>query len=112
MPAAAPTRWWPEAGWPAVGRARHPFLGVVEGFRMRKMPEQQNQFTAVFEPSPEGGWIAWVEELPGAVTQGETLEEARENLTDAVEMILEANRELRGGSKSEGVIRETITVYR
>jgi predicted RNase H-like HicB family nuclease len=76
------------------------------------MAEQQNQFTAVFEPASEGGWIAWVEELPGAVTQGETIEEARENLTEAVELILEANRELRQASAVEGVIRETITVFR
>ena len=49
--------------------------------------------TAVFEKVPEG-YIAFVEELPGANTQGETLEEARENLKEAVAMILEANREL------------------
>ncbi len=79
---------------------------------MNEMPEQQNQFTAVFEPASEGGWVAWVEELPGAVTQGETIDEARENLAEAVELILEANRELRQASTVEGVIRETITVYR
>lgn len=79
---------------------------------MNEMPEQQNQFTAVFEPASEGGWVAWVEELPGAVTQGETIDEARENLAEAVELILEANRELRQASAVEGVIRETITVYR
>jgi len=50
-------------------------------------------FTAVFQPAEEGGYVAWVEELPGANTQGETLEEARENLKEAVELILEVNRE-------------------
>ena len=50
-------------------------------------------FTAVFEPAAEGGYIAFVEELPGANTQGETLEEARANLVEAVALILEANRE-------------------
>jgi predicted RNase H-like HicB family nuclease len=50
-------------------------------------------FTAVYMQVPEG-YIAFVEELPGANTQGETLEEARENLREAVELILEANREL------------------
>jgi predicted RNase H-like HicB family nuclease len=49
--------------------------------------------TAVFMQVPEG-YIAFVEELPGANTQGETLEEARENLQEAVQLILEANREL------------------
>lgn len=51
------------------------------------------QFTAVCIKVPEG-YIAFVEELPGANTQGDTLEEARENLQEAVAMILEANREL------------------
>jgi predicted RNase H-like HicB family nuclease len=51
------------------------------------------KFTAVFEQ--EGGWwIGYVEELPGANTQGQTLEEARENLKEAVQLIIEANREL------------------
>jgi predicted RNase H-like HicB family nuclease len=52
------------------------------------------ELTAVFREAPEGGFVAFVEELPGANTQGETLEEARENLREAVEMALEANRAL------------------
>jgi predicted RNase H-like HicB family nuclease len=51
------------------------------------------QFTAVYIKVPEG-YVAFVEELPGANTQGDTLEEARENLREAVAMVLEANREL------------------
>jgi predicted RNase H-like HicB family nuclease len=51
------------------------------------------EFTAVFEKVPEG-YIAFVEELPGANTQGDTLEEARENLLDAIQLVLEANRAL------------------
>ena len=51
------------------------------------------ELTAVFLEVPEG-YVAFVEELPGANTQGATLEEARENLQEAVTMILEANREL------------------
>jgi len=47
--------------------------------------------TAVFQKVPEG-YIGFVEELPGANTQGATLDEARANLTEAVELILEANR--------------------
>ena len=50
--------------------------------------------TAVFEPADEGGYIAFVEELPGAISQGETLDEARANLREAIELILETNREL------------------
>lgn len=51
------------------------------------------QMTAVFMPCPEG-YIGFVEELPGANTQGATLDEARANLREAVQMVLEANREL------------------
>lgn len=50
-------------------------------------------FTAVFQKVPEG-YIGYVEGLPGANTQGDTLEEARENLKEAITLVLEANREL------------------
>ena len=68
------------------------------------------QLTAVFMQVPEG-YIAFVEELPGANTQGDTLEEARENLREAVELVLEANRE--SAERSLGgqtVIREPFTL--
>lgn len=55
------------------------------------MPDMNVQLTAVFRRVPEG-YIGFVEELPGANTQGETLEEARANLHEAVALVLEANR--------------------
>jgi predicted RNase H-like HicB family nuclease len=51
------------------------------------------KLTAVFIPVAEG-YVASIEELPGANTQGATLEEARENLREAVKLVLAANREL------------------
>ena len=64
------------------------------------------QLTAVFEKVPEG-YIGFVEELPGANTQGATLEEARENLNEAVELVLEANRTLAEETiQGKDVIRE------
>ena len=51
------------------------------------------EFTAIFRKVPEG-YIGFVEELPGANTQGATLEEARANLREAVALVLEANRTL------------------
>ena len=66
------------------------------------------ELTAVFEKVPEG-YIAFVEELPGANTQGATLEEARENLREAIQLVLEANRELAEESlQGRTVIRERI----
>ncbi len=55
------------------------------------------RFTAVYEEVPQedgGGYVAWVQELPGANTQGDTLDEARRNLQEAVQLILELNREI------------------
>lgn len=64
---------------------------------------------AVYLKVPEG-YIGFVEELPGANTQGETLEEARENLKEAVALVLEANRTLAEESVSgQEVIRELLT---
>jgi predicted RNase H-like HicB family nuclease len=72
------------------------------------MKELAMKFTAVFEQVPEG-YIAFVEELPGANTQGATLEEARENLTEAVELVLDANRMLAEEMmKGKTVIRENL----
>jgi predicted RNase H-like HicB family nuclease len=51
------------------------------------------ELTAVFQKVHEG-YIAFVEELPGANTQGETLEEAQANLKEAVQLVLQAKREL------------------
>jgi predicted RNase H-like HicB family nuclease len=71
--------------------------------------EPLNTFTAVFQEAEEGGYIAFVEELPGANTQGETLDEARENLREAVELILAANRRLAlKGLDTKQLIREPI----
>jgi predicted RNase H-like HicB family nuclease len=70
-------------------------------------------FTAVYEPAEEGGYVAFVEEVPGAISQGETLNEARENLKEALELMLEVNREkaLDGVDESR-VVRELIAVSR
>ncbi len=67
------------------------------------------KFTAVFEPAPEGGFSAYIEEIPGVNTQGETLEEARLNLREALEMVLDVRRELAEADQAgRNVIRETI----
>ena len=66
------------------------------------------KLTAVFLKT-ETGYIGYVEELPGANTQGKTLEEARKNLIEAVQLVLEANRMLSEEElKSKKVIREKI----
>ena len=52
------------------------------------------KLTAVFEPAKEGGYTCFVEEIPAAISQGETLGEAKANLLDALKLVLECQREL------------------
>ena len=64
--------------------------------------------TAVYRKVPEG-YIGFVEELPGANTQGATIEETRENLKEAVELVIDANRALaKEWTDGEEVLRESI----
>ena len=65
----------------------------------------QLKLTAVFEKI-EDGYIGYVEELPGANTQGKTLEEVKANLREAIELVLEANRTL---AEEEGTGKQLIT---
>jgi predicted RNase H-like HicB family nuclease len=68
------------------------------------------KLTAIFQKVPEG-YIGFVEELPGANTQGATLDEVRNNLNEAVELVLEANRALSEESiQGQQVIRESLIV--
>ncbi len=67
------------------------------------------KLTAVFQKVTEG-YVGFVEELPGANTQGATLEEARDNLQEAIALVLEANRTLAEESlKGKEVIREVVS---
>ncbi|HKG92090.1 MAG TPA: type II toxin-antitoxin system HicB family antitoxin [Gemmatimonadaceae bacterium] len=70
----------------------------------------QIDFTAVFLKTPKG-YVAFVEELPGANTQGATIEEARENLAEAAALVIEANRKLASTDlEGQDVIREQLRV--
>ncbi len=65
-------------------------------------------YTAIFEKVPKG-YIAFVQEIPGVNTQGETLEIARENLKEALELILQCRRELvEKEIKGKEIIKEPI----
>jgi predicted RNase H-like HicB family nuclease len=68
------------------------------------------ELTAVFRKVPEG-YIAFIEELPGANTQGTSLEEARANLKEAALLVLEANRALSAEElRGQNVIREPLKI--
>ena len=68
------------------------------------------EFTAIIEEAPEGGYWAMSPEIPGANGQGETIEEAKDSLREAIELILKDRREdvLRG--LPEDVIRDKVQV--
>jgi predicted RNase H-like HicB family nuclease len=66
----------------------------------------KSQFTAVYKKTKD--WvIAWVEEIPGVNTQGKTMKEARENLHEALSLVLEENR-----SHSRSSFRKTLATQR
>jgi predicted RNase H-like HicB family nuclease len=70
----------------------------------------KGEFTAVFEK--QGQWyVAYIEEVPGVNTQGRTLKEARENLKEALILVLEANRALAEKTQKNAKVRkEPLTV--
>lgn len=63
--------------------------------------------TAVFVAAAEGGYTAFVEEIPGAISEGQSIEEARDNLADALRMVLECNREIARQEHPAEAFRET-----
>ena len=67
------------------------------------------QFTGIFKKS--GKWyLGWVEEIPGVNTQGKTLAETKENLREALSLVLEANKILSKQNVKGKTIRENISV--
>jgi predicted RNase H-like HicB family nuclease len=74
------------------------------------MESYKFSFTAVYAEDPKGGYSAYIEEIQGVNTQGETLEEAKENLMEALKMVLETNKILsqKNAIKNAKSIRETL----
>ena len=67
------------------------------------------QFTAVYKKS--GKWyLGWVEEIPGVNTQGKTLKKVKENLKEALSLIIETNRIIAEKEAGRKIIREPITI--
>ena len=70
----------------------------------------KTEFTAIIEEAPEGGYWAICPEIPGADGQGESIEEAKESLREAIELILEDRREDFSRGLPEDVIRDRVMV--
>ncbi len=71
---------------------------------------KKNSFTAVYKKT--GKWYAaWVEEMSGVNTQGKTLKEARENLKEALALVIEVNRQINRPKSKKNIIREPVVAY-
>jgi len=84
----------------------------MEKVKRKQAPisKMEGKFTAVFEKRGKV-WIGWVEEISGVNTQGRTLKEARQNLKEALQLVIKANRELsRQQYGNEQIRREEIKV--
>jgi predicted RNase H-like HicB family nuclease len=68
------------------------------------------KLTAIYEPAEEGGYTCFVEEIPVAISQGETLEEAKANLADAQRLVLQCQRELAEKGLSPNALREVLEI--
>ena len=66
------------------------------------------KLTAVFEPAPEGGYTCHFEELPEIFSEGETVDEARANLWDALEQVMTCHRKEARKSAVPGAVREEL----
>ena len=82
----------------------------LKGVTLTDMTKAQRQFTAIYRKA--GAWyLGWVEEIPGVNTQGKTLKETKENLKEALQLILEANKMVGARERGKGkVIREPLAV--
>lgn len=73
-----------------------------------KLGDLKLKLTAVFEPAPEGGFTSHFEELPEVFSEGETLEEAKANLLDALTQVMEYHREEARKNPVPGAMREEL----
>ena len=73
------------------------------------MPGMKQRYHTIIKPARKG-YVGWVEEVPGAITQGRSLEECRENLRDALTLLLETHRDEARRAMDPSCIVEDIEV--
>lgn len=88
------------------GRVRGRGNDLLEGWA--KWYVAGMKLPAEFEPATEGGYTCFVEEIPAAISQGETLEEAKENLLNALKLVVECYREMAENELSPNAVRQPI----
>jgi predicted RNase H-like HicB family nuclease len=87
--------------WPRLNRP-----GLLQG--LRGCYALTMKLTAVFEPAKEGGYTCFVEEVPAAISEGETMEEAEKNLLEALKLVLQCYRELAENELSPNAVCQPI----
>jgi predicted RNase H-like HicB family nuclease len=70
----------------------------------------ENKFTIIYEPAEEGGYTAYIPEVPGAISEGETIEKAREMVLDALRELSEYRRETAIEAKAQDAVVEAIAI--
>lgn len=69
------------------------------------------KFTAIIEKSNDGWFVGQIEEMPVAISQGKTIDELKQNLLDALRLLLEVNREITEKEyRGKTVIREELSL--
>lgn len=70
----------------------------------------KQRYHTIIRPESNGWYVGWVEEVPGAITQGQSLEECRAHLREALELILETHRDEARLGLSDECILESIEI--
>ena len=74
---------------------------------MLKMPGMKQRYHTIIKPDSNGSFVGWVEEIPGALTHGKSLDECREKLRAALQLMLETHRdEARQGLDTSCMLEE------
>ena len=74
------------------------------------MPRMKQCYHTIIKPERNGWFVGWVEEVPGTITQGKSLQECRRNLRDALELMLETNRHEARLPLDQSCIQEAIEI--
>lgn len=70
----------------------------------------KQRYHTIIKPEPNGWFVGWVEEIPGAISQGRSLAEVRENLRDSLELIVETHRDEARMGLDRSCIQEAIEI--
>jgi predicted RNase H-like HicB family nuclease len=77
---------------------------------MGKMIRMKQRYHTIIKPEPNGWFVGWVEEIPGTITQGRSLDECRRNLRDSLELMVETHRDEARQALDPSCIQEAIEI--